>query len=75
MDTKSDDQFLAIEATIEANKQDSDKKHNETTESIKQLTETLNKVFLKGQPDQNNISKSSPAQKDTSTPPEPITTV
>ena len=47
MDTKSDDQFLAIEATIEANKQEIDKNHNETTENIKQLTETLNKV-LKG---------------------------
>ena len=50
MDTKSDDQFIAIEArlgaTIEANKHDSDKKHNDTNESIKQLTETLNK-FLK----------------------------
>ena len=74
MDTKSDDQFFAIEATIEANKQDADKKHNETTENIKQLTETLNKV-LKGLPDKNNISKSSPAQKDTTTPPDPTTTV
>ena len=78
MDTKSDDQFIAIEArlgaTIEANKQDSDKKHNETNESIKLLTETLNKV-LKGQPDQNNISKSSPAQKDTMTLPDPTTAV
>ena len=79
MDTKSDDQFIAIEArlgaTIEANKQDSDQKHNETNENIKQLAETLNTFLLKGQPDQNNISKSSPAQKDTTTPPDPITTV
>ena len=74
MDTKSDDQFLAIEATIEANKQESDKNHNETTENIKQLTETLNTV-LKGLTDKNNISKSSPAQKDTATPPDPTTTV
>ena len=74
MDTKYNDQFIAIEANIEANKQDVDKKHNEVTESIKQLTETLNKV-LKGQPDQNNISKSSAAQKDTTTPPDPTTTV
>ena len=62
MDTKSDDQFLAIEYTIEAKKQEADKKHNKTTENIKQLTETLNKV-LKVLTDKNNISKSSPAQK------------
>ena len=74
MDTKSDGQFLAIEANIEVNKQEADKNHNETTENIKKLTETLNKV-LKGLKDKNNISKSSPAQKDTMTPPDPTTTV
>ena len=74
MDTKSGDQFLAIEATIESNKQEADKNHNKTTENIKQLTETLNKV-LKGLTDKNNIQKSSPAQKDTTTPPDPTTTV
>ena len=45
MDTKSDDQFLAIEATIETNKQEADKNHTETTENIKQITETLNQVL------------------------------
>ena len=45
MDTKSDDQFLSIEATIEANKQEADKNHQETTENIKQITETLNQVL------------------------------
>ena len=39
MDTKSDDQFLFIEATIEANKQESDKNHKETGEKITLLTE------------------------------------
>ena len=73
MDTKSYDQFLAIEATIEASKQEADKNHKETTDNIKQLTETLNQ-FLAGLKDKNNISKSSPAQKDTSTPPDPTTT-
>ena len=73
MDTKSDDQFLAIEATIEANKQEADKNHKETTENIKQTTETPNQV-LKEMKNKNNISKSSPAQKDTSTPPDPTTT-
>ena len=74
MDTKSNDQFLAIEATIEANKQEADKNHNKTTENIKQLTETLNQV-LAGLTDKNTISKSSPAQKDTTIPPDPTTTV
>ena len=74
MDTKSDDQFLAIESTIEANKQEADKNHNKTTENIKKLTETLNKV-LKGLTDKNNISKSSPAQKDTTPPQDPTNTV
>ena len=30
MDTKSDDQFLAIESTITSNKQEPDKNHKET---------------------------------------------
>ena len=64
VDTKSDDHFLAIEATIEANKQEADKNQKETTDNIKQLTETLNQV-LAGLKDKNNISKSSPAHKDT----------
>ena len=42
MDTNSDDQFLAIETTIEANNQEADKNHRETTEKITLLTETLN---------------------------------
>ena len=54
MDTNSDDQFLAIEATVEANKQEADKKHNETTENIKQLTDTVNKV-LKGLTDKTTF--------------------
>ena len=85
MDTKSGDQFLAIESTIaankqeadetiEANKQEADKNHKETTENIKQLAETLNQVLAELK-DKNNISRSSPAQKDTSTPPDPTTTV
>ena len=81
MDTKYDEQFLAIESTIEDNKQEADKNkqeddnnHKETTENIKQLTEALNQVFAEMK-DKNNISKSSPDQKDTSTTPEPTTTV
>ena len=44
MDTKSDDQLLAIEATVEASKREADKNHKETTDNIKQITETLNQV-------------------------------
>ena len=73
MNTNSDDQFLAIEATIESNKHEADKNHKETTENIKQITETLNRV-LEEMKDKNNISKSSPAQKDISTPPDSTTT-
>ena len=39
MDTKSDDQFLTIEATIESNKQYSGKNHKETAQKITLLTE------------------------------------
>ena len=70
MDTKSDDQFLAIEA----NKQEADNNHKETTENIKQITETRNQVLAEIK-DKNNISKSSPAHKDTLTPLDPTTTV
>ena len=37
MDNKSDDHFLAIESTIEANKKEADKNQKETTENIKQI--------------------------------------
>ena len=52
MDTKSDEQFLVIESTIEANKQDSDKNHKNTdkritllTENQKDTTETLKLIL------------------------------
>ena len=81
MDTKSDEHFLIIQATIEANKQeDYDKKMKtaekqmKTDEKLKHLTEIINNLtaFIM---DQTNISKSSPTQKDTSTPPDPTTAV
>ena len=57
MDTKSGDQFLAIEATIEANKQESDKNHKYTAEKIalltenqKETTETLKIILANGTP-------------------------
>ena len=82
MDTKSDEQFLVIEATIEANKKESDKNHKETAEKItlltekhKETTETLKIILAEMKIEKNNISKSSPAQKDTSNPTDPTTTV
>ena len=38
MDTKSDEQLLVIEATIEANKQESEKNHKEGAERITLLS-------------------------------------
>ena len=82
MDTKSDEQLLVIEFTIEANKKESDKNHKKTDEKLTLLTEnqkeTNEKITLlltAMMTDKNNISKSSPAQKDTSTPPDPTTVV
>ena len=39
MDTKPDEKFLAIEVTIESNKQESDNNHKETADKITLLTE------------------------------------
>ena len=74
MDTKSDENFLAIEAFIKANNQESDKNHKNTDEKLKVLTENLKKLttFMM---DQTNIPKSSLAKKYTLTPPEPTTVV
>ena len=38
MDTKYDEQFLVIEATIEANNQKADKKQNKTDEKLTLIT-------------------------------------
>ena len=74
MDTKSDEQFLVIKAIIEANKQESDKNHKETNEKLTLLTDKL-QVLTALMTDKTNISKSSPEQKDTSTPPDSTTVV
>ena len=82
MDTKSNEQFLVISATIEANNQESDKNHKEITEKItllaehhKETTETLKLILATMKIVKNNISKSSTDQKDTLTPPDLTTTV
>ena len=66
MDTKSDEHFLFIESTIEANKQEADKNHKETNEKLTLLTDNL-QVFTALMIDKTNISKSSPSQKNTLT--------
>ena len=82
MDIKYDDQFISIESTIESKKKESDKNHKDTDEKITLLAEkhnetheTLKFILETMKKHNNNISKSSPAQKDTLTPPEPTTTV
>ena len=74
MDTKSGEQLLFIEETIYANTQETYKNQVKTDENLTLLTENLQKLtaFMM---DQTNISKSSPTQKDTSTPPYPATVV
>ena len=74
MDTKSDEQFLAIKATIETNKKEADNNQLKNDEKMTILTENLQKLttFMM---DQTNIYKSSPSQKDTSTNPDPTTVV
>ena len=41
MDTKSNEQFLIIEATIEANNQEADEKQMKTDEKLTLITENL----------------------------------
>ena len=74
MDTKSDEQFLVIEATIESNKQEADKNQMKTDEKLTLLTENL-QVLTELMTYKTYVSKSSQSQKDTSTPPEPTTVV
>ena len=74
MDTKSDEQFLVIEATIESNKQEADKNQMKTDEKLTLLTENI-PVLTALMTDKTNISESSPTQKDTSTPPDATTVV
>ena len=81
MDTKSDEELLIIQATIEANKHEADKKDMKTAEKkmktdekLTQLTENL-QVFTALMMYQTSISKSSPTKNDTSNPPDPTTVV
>ena len=74
MDTKSDEQFLTIESTIEVNKQEANRNQVKTYAKLINITEDLQKLTTLMM-DQANISKSSSAQKDTSATPDTTTTV
>ena len=73
-DNKNEDQFILMKEENINNKQEFKAEIKDIKEDIKDIKETLNKIttFMM---DQTNILKSSPAQKDTSTPPDPTTTV
>ena len=74
MEKKNEDQFILTKEEIENNKAEM----KDVKDSINKLTTLMmdqtNKLttFMM---DQTNMSKSSPAQKDTSPPPDPTTTV
>ena len=53
MDTKSDEQFLVIKATIESNKKDADKNQMKTDDKLALLTENL-QFLTPFMMDQNN---------------------
>ena len=74
MDTKYDEQFLLIKATIKSNKQEADKNHKETNEKLTLITDNL-QVLIELMTDKTNIQKSSPAYKDTQTYLDPTTVV
>ena len=65
MENKYEEHFILMPKQIENNKK-------EIKADMKAITETL-KVFTTFMMDQTNIPKSSPTQKDKSTPPEPTT--
>ena len=74
MDTKSDELFLVIQATIKYNNQETDKNQMNNDEILTLLTENL-QVLTALMTDKTNISKSSPDQEDISTPLDPNTLV
>ena len=74
MENENEDQFILMKEEIVNNKQEFKALMKDVKEDIKDIKETLNKIttFMM---DQTSISISSPAQKDTTTPPDPTTTV
>ena len=74
MEKNNEDQFILTKEEIENNKQELKAEMKDVKENIKDIKETL-RTFATFMTDQTNISKYSPAQKDTLTPPDPTTTV
>ena len=77
MGKRSDEQFLVIQDTIEANRKETVEKKMNTDEKLTQITEDLKVLTetIKSMMDQTKKSKLSPAQKYTSTPTDPTTVV
>ena len=75
MENKNEEQFILMKEEIENNKQEfkTELKYMKETLMTLMMDQTNKlKTLMKYQ---TNISKSSPAQKDTTTPPDPTTTV
>ena len=68
MDNKSDEQFIIMQAIIEANKQEMKSNKKDPNEKIMKLTEDF-KEILASITDQINTLKYSPTQKDSTNPP------
>ena len=77
MDNKSDEQFLAIQATIEANRQETDEKQIKNDEKLTKIIEdlTILTATITSMMDHTNNSKFLPSQKDKLIPPESTTVV
>ena len=75
MENKTEEHFILLKQEIENNKQESKTDLKDMTETIMTLMEDQTNKLTTLMMDQINISKSSPAQKGTTTPPDPTTTV
>ena len=77
MNNRSYEQFLVIQAKIDANKQETDGKQMKTDQKLTQLAEDLKVLTLTitSMMDQNNNSKFSPSQKGTLDTPDPTNMV
>ena len=74
MDNKNEEQFILMKEEIENNKQEFKSEMKDMKETLTTLMMDQNNKLTTFMKDQTNISKSSPAQKDTTTTPDPTTT-
>ena len=77
MDSNSDEQFLIVKATVEANRKYTDEKQMNTDEKLTKVTEDPKflTATITSMIDQTKFFKFSPAQKDESNPQYPTTVV